>query len=127
MPTIQRYLDHPGFFVQDGDADLEPEDVPSTDWPEPPYVCRTERMIAVGTIADVDGEVRIRLDADSSIEGSLIFEGQIATPSGALSVTQSSGEEILRLENLEPQTLLAIGVDDIRHPRSVHLLVRKTR
>lgn len=90
-------------------------------------VRRTERMIAVGTIADVDGDVRIRMDKASALEGSLIFEGQITTSSGVLSVTQSSGEEILRLEDLEPETLLVIGVDDVRYPRSVHLLVRDAR
>lgn len=124
MPIIQRYLDHPGFFVHDADADLGPDEVPSTDWPEPPYVRRTERMIAVGTIADVDGEVRIRLDTGPSLQGWMIFDGEIATPSGALSITQSSGEEILRLDELAPETSLAIAVDDLRHPRSVHLLVR---
>jgi len=83
-------------------------------------------MIAVATIAEVDGEVRIRLDAGSSIDGSLIFEGEIATPSGALSITQSSREEVLRLEQLGPETFIAIGVDDLRHPQSVHVLVTKT-
>jgi len=126
MPTIQRYLDHPGFFVHDADAELGPDEVPSTDWPEPPYVRRTERMIAVGTIADVDGEVRIRLDTGPSLEGLLIFEGKIATPSGTLSITQSSGEQVLRLDELAPETSLVIAVDNLRHPRSVHLLVRQT-
>lgn len=124
MASVQLYLDHPVFFLHDAEADLGPDDVPSTHWAAPPYIRRTERMIAVGTIADVDGEVHIRLDSDPPLMGSILLEDRIATPSGALSITQSSREEILRLMHLPAETRLTIGVDDGRNPRTIHVLVQ---
>lgn len=123
MPEVRCYLDHPGFFLQDAAADLGPEDVPSTDWSSPPYIGRTDRMIAIGTIASVDGEVQIWLDEHAHLRGTQIFQDTITTPSGSLVIMQSSGEKLLRTGNLPPVTMVQIGVDDVRHPQQVHVRV----
>jgi hypothetical protein len=123
VPEFRGDLDHPCFFIHDAEIDLGPEDVPSTDWPTPPYIRRTDRMIAVGTIADVDGDVHICLDQEAALEGLALFDGRLSTPSGVLSITQSSGEEILRA-NVREETALSIGVDDLRNPRRIHVRVQ---
>ncbi len=125
MPAVQRYLDHPCFYIHDAEAELTPEEVPDTYWRAPPYIRRTDRVIAVGTIAEVDGEVCIKVEAGSDLEGTPVFSGILATPSGTLAITQSSGEVILRFEGLAPATKLTVGVDNLRHPQRVHVLAAR--
>lgn len=125
MPEISLYLDHPGFFVHDANGDFEPADIPKIGAREPPLTWATDRVLAVGTIADVDGEVRITLDKGPELRGNLAFMGTLPTPSRAIVVTQSSGAEILRLEGLDSLTAVEVGVDDMRFPAHVHLLIRE--
>lgn len=125
MPQVSLYLDHPGFFVHDANGDLEPADIPEIGAREPPLAWATDRVLAVGTIADVDGEVCITLDNGPNLRGASAFLGTLPTPSGAIAVTQSSGDEILRLEGLGSLTAIEVGVDDMRFPRHVHLLIRE--
>ncbi len=123
MPETRRYLDHPAFFVHDANGDFAPEDIPQLEAREPPLVWRTDKVLAVGTIADVDGEVEIILDRGPNLQGVLAFVGSLPTPSGALVVTQSSTEEILRLPGLGTTAKVQIGVDSLRYPGRVHLIV----
>lgn len=123
MTAIRRYLDHPAFFVHDANGDFGPEDIPQLEPQEPPLVWRTGKVLAVGTIADVDGDVEIILDHGPELQGVLAFAGSLPTPSGAVAVTQSSTEEILRLRGLGESTEIKIGVDNLRYPSRVHLIV----
>lgn len=124
MPESCLYLDHPCFFVHDATAELVRSDIPEIEGREPPLIWTTERVLAVGTIADVDGNVHIILDRGPKLSGSLVFSGNLPTPSGAIAVTQSSTEEILRLTGLGSVARVEVGVDDLRFPARVHLLVR---
>ncbi|KAF0182020.1 MAG: hypothetical protein FD160_1449 [Caulobacteraceae bacterium] len=124
MPAIRLFLDHPGFFLHDPDIDLFPDDIPIFTERELPLVVRTDRVISVGTIADVDGDVELILDCGPDLQGVLVFGGGLPTPSGALVITQSSGAEVLRLSSLGPQTDILVGVDDVRFPSRVHILAR---
>ena len=123
MPAARLYLDHPAFFVHDANGDFAPDDIPQLEPQEPPLVWRTRTVLAIGTIAAVDGEVEVKLDHGPELQGILAFVGSLPTPSGALAVTQSSSEEILRLNGLGASMKIQVGVDDLHYPRRVHLVV----
>jgi hypothetical protein len=122
MPEIHRFFGHPLFFVHDATMELSSSDIPEIADREPPLIWKTERVLAVGTIPDVDGEVQIVLDHGPELVGNLVFSGRLPTPSGTLAVAQSSAEEILRISGLGPITNLSVGVDDRHFPSRVHLL-----
>jgi hypothetical protein len=87
MPEIHRFFGHPLFFVHDATMELSSSDIPEIADREPPLIWKTERVLAVGTIPDVDGEVQIVLDHGPELVGNLVFSGRLPTPSGTLAVT----------------------------------------
>ena len=110
---------HPIIFLYD----LSNEDFRVPEYIENSLTAANETCISVGTQADVDGEVTLRLsnqiaqvDKDSCKK---IFYGFICTPGKKLALSTSEDEGILEINVQDQKTLVTIWVDDLIHPSIV--------
>ena len=96
-----------------GDRD-EPLDVPEiTDR----LVASTSTCIAIGTLAEVDGETTVQLMPKISTPvGDMVFQGTLETPSRALSVSDSEGLSVLSLDVPTTRTWITIWANDWSEP-----------
>jgi hypothetical protein len=92
--------------------------VPQYDSSSP--VAATSSCVSVATLADVDGDVTVRLlqlPNNSHPAGLIqVFDDQIETPGRVLSVVTSQFDRILETGVPSPVTRITIAVDDPKSP-----------
>ena len=89
-------------------------------------VVSTTTCVAVGTLAETDGQTRIILTDENVMlfdDYSLIFEGILQTPSKRLSICTVMDEEVLSLEVSRPKIQITIWVNDDSEPNEIFVLV----
>lgn len=114
-------LSHPILFVMDfGNDDMI---VPTYD--EESLTANNDSCVSVRTIADVDGDVTVRLNRvagnSTASTGIQVFQGDVATPTGRIAVVTSLNEKILEMDVASATTRVVITVDDLRHPAQVNV------
>jgi hypothetical protein len=58
----------------------------------------TDSCVAVGTLAEMDGETTIRLADDfADPQGEVVFEGTIRTPGGTVAINTSEDEQLISI------------------------------
>ena len=100
--------------------DLASKDIQVPEYIDNVLVAANEKCISVGTQADVDGDVTIRLSSqiDDSDKKSCkqVFDGLISTPGKKLAVSTSADEAILQVDVKGEKTQVFIWVDDSDFP-----------
>lgn len=88
----------------------------------------TPSCVSIATIADVDGEVTVRLCAslDDGECSTLVqvFDGLVETPGHVLAVVTSEFERVLEVATTSVVTRLTIRVDDEQSPVEVYVDIR---
>jgi hypothetical protein len=85
----------------------------------------TSTCIAVGTLAEIDGETTVRLaKAITSPEGQLVFSGEIETPGLRIAISRS--DRICVVEHAVARRLTHVKVW-ANHPREPDLILVETR
>ena len=83
----------------------------------------TPSCISVATIADVDGEVTVRLCAASSdVARSTpvrVFDGSVDTPGRVLAIVTSDFDQVLKITTPTAVTRIVVRVDDVQSPANV--------
>lgn len=88
-------------------------------------VTSTRSSIAIGTLAQMDGETTIRLDTRyASPEGILVFDNTLDTPGKRVAVITSSMDEILSMEVSQSRSHVRVWVNDPREPDLILVEVR---
>ena len=118
MREATLFVPHAIFFINDpGMRDIEiPEYVNDR------LVAFTDSCISVGTQADVDGPVTVRLfDESRATEKATkkVFTGDIETPDRKVGVVSSEDVTILELPVQNEKTSVTIWVDDTTHPTKI--------
>lgn len=84
--------------------------------------------VSVATIADVDGEVTVRLCApvdDVACEVSVqVFDGLVETPGHVLAIVTSEFDRVLEIATSSAVTRIAVRVDDAQSPTEVSVNVK---
>lgn len=100
--------------------DLANKNVQVPEYVDTTLTAANEGCISVGTQAEVDGEVTIRLSSqiDKSDKGSCkkIFNGSIDTPGQKLAISTSEDEGILEIDVNNKKTQVSIWADDLDYP-----------
>lgn len=84
-------------------------------------IAATDSCVAVGCKAVDDGGTKITLGPEDAVDPGYepVFEGGIETPSRILEVQSIVGTTILRTEVQDPQTRVAIWVNDPKEPDEI--------
>ena len=100
--------------------DLASKDIQVPEYIDNVLVAANEKCISVGTQADVDGDVTIRLSSqiDDSDKKSCeqVFDGLISTPGKKLAVSTSEDDAILQVDVKGEKTQVFVWVDDSDFP-----------
>ncbi|MGH8051926.1 MAG: hypothetical protein ACREPB_14800 [Arenimonas sp.] len=85
----------------------------------------TESCVAVGTLAEMDGETTVTLT--DSIEGveldELVFDGVLLTPEKEISVCDVGDEKLLTIPVSSCKTRVQIFANDMNEPDNIVVLV----
>ncbi|MEO7594444.1 MAG: hypothetical protein ABI134_24745 [Byssovorax sp.] len=106
-------------FILDptNEAAIVPEYVPGE------AAAATPSCVSVATIADVDGEVTVRLCATlDDVERTMsaqVFHGSVETPGHVLAVVTSDFERVLEIATPSLVTRITIRVDDVQSTAEV--------
>lgn len=105
-------------FVMDHAAGELPEDMGGK------LVASTASCVAVGTLAEFDGETTITL-ADTFDVAALhiAFEGTLHTPNGEVSISNTRNEQLLTGKAWTPSTNVRIFVNDDSEPDQIVVLL----
>lgn len=103
--------------------DLANEDIMIPEYNDGILISSTKSCLSVGTQAEVDGEVTIKLinrseNSDKDL-CEVVFSGVIETPSQKISVVTSELEKIFEMDVQAKQTEIIIAVDDLQFPSIV--------
>lgn len=84
----------------------------------------TSSCVAVGTLAEMDGETTITLtDSSEGIEPEgLVFDGVLLTPGKELSVCNVEDEKVLTIPVPSSETRVQIFANDINEPDNIVVL-----
>lgn len=86
-------------------------------------IASNESCVSVGTQAEVDGAVTIKLSerlSDSEKRSyKIVFNGAIETPSKKLAIVTSEIEKILEMDVKNTKARVVISVDDLKFPSVV--------
>ena len=103
--------------------DLANEDIQVPEYIDNVLTAANETCVSVGTQADVDGEVTLRLsnqlaeaDKDSYKKA---FDGSIDTPGKKLAISTSEDDGILEIHVKDKKTQVSVWVDDLDYPSVV--------
>ena len=102
---------HSILFISDPSA--------SVDLPEigPALVAATSSCVAIGTLADMDGETTVILERSvPSPEGELVFSGDIGTPGKRLAVMCSDASVAVEIAVAAERTHLRIWANHASEP-----------
>jgi len=102
---------HSIIFVYDPSGAVEvPDDIGAG------LVSATDSCVAVGTLAEMDGETTIRLAPDfAAPEGEIAFEGTIKTPGGTVAINTSLGEQVVAIP-VGPAAHITVWANDASEP-----------
>ena len=76
----------------------------------------TDSCVAVGTLAEMDGETTIRLSDDfTDPQGDVVFEGMIKAPSGIVAIS-TSGREQLASIRVSQNAHITVWANDASEP-----------
>lgn len=92
-------------------------------------VAATPSCVAVGTLAELDGETTVVLTdgEDSEDVGTatlLVFEGVLQTPRGLLAVCTVDLERVIETTVDAPSTRIRIQADDVAEPDRIVIFIR---
>lgn len=102
---------HSIIFVNDPTSEVEiPEDIGRG------LVWATDTCVAIGTLAEMDGQTTIRLARDfPTPEGEVIFEGTIKTPGRLVAINTSEGVALISLTT-DSESRLTVWANDSSEP-----------
>jgi hypothetical protein len=112
-------LSHPILFVEDfGNPEVTiPEYTPES------VVSANSSCISVRAIADVDGDVTVRLmtgGQEAPLKGFIrVFEGKVLTPNRKIAVVTAHNERVVETEVANVVTTVRISVNDVKFPDEV--------
>ncbi len=103
--------------------DVTNNDVQIPEYIDDVLISFNETCISVGTQADVDGEVALKLSSqitmtDKSLYNK-VFNGSIKTPGKTLSISTSEEEGFISIDVVGQQTKVSIWTDDLNYPSIV--------
>lgn len=79
-------------------------------------VWATDSCIAIGTLAEMDGETTIRLADDfGAPEGQIAFEGTIRTPGGTVAINTCLGEQLVSIP-VGQAAHITVWANDVSEP-----------
>jgi hypothetical protein len=97
-------------------------------------VAATTSCVAVGTLAEFDGETRLRLmtkaDAlttEASLPSLVAFDGVLTSSGGSVDVASVIGEVLLRIAVRSSQVAVTVLVNDTAEPDDIAILVDEGR
>jgi hypothetical protein len=87
-------------------------------------VCATDSCVAVGTLAEMDGETTIRLANDfAAPRGEIVFEGAIKTPGGLVAVNTTEAEELISIP-VGDEAQITVWANDASEPDLILIRAR---
>lgn len=89
-------------------------------------VAATSSCIAVGTLAEHDGDTLILLSNEAPpahMQGRCVYIGQLSTPSRTLSICAVSGEEYLRIDTNSFSPRVYVWANDANEPDEIYVQV----
>jgi len=112
-------LSHPILFVMDfGNSEVV---VP--EYSAESTVSATSSCISIRGIADVDGDLTVRLIREQdmlTVTGLLnVFEGPLATPGKKAAIVTSSNEKVMEIDVAGDVTSIRVSVDDTEFPSEI--------
>ena len=120
MSWITINSDHPIIFVHD----VENEQVVVPRYAENSPVSFNKTCISVVTRSYVDGETKVRLRLHPpQTQSELVFDGEVCTPSGSISVNTSETESILFSNTKSSITRVCIWMDDMKYPNIIDIYI----
>ena len=113
---ITLFIPHAIIFLYD----LANKNVQIPKYVDDVLVSSNEGCVSVGTQADVDGEVTLklvdRLPENHKNTYKKVFDGCINTPGKRLAISTSEEEGILEIEVQDRKAQVSIWVDDVSYP-----------
>ena len=102
---------HSIIFIGDPTCSIDvPDDIGSG------LVWATDTCVAVGTLAETDGETTIRLAPDFvEPQGDVVFEGKLRTPGGVVAVHTSAAEMLISIP-VGSEAQVTVWANDAREP-----------
>lgn len=111
MTEVRLSPPHSILFILDPTAVADVPDVSGD------LVSATSSCVAIGTLAEMDGETTVILEkAVSDPSGHLVFNGEITTPSRRLAVTRSDVSLVSELAVSKDRARLRIWANDPSEP-----------
>jgi hypothetical protein len=113
-------------FILDptNEAAVVPEYVPGE------CAAATLSCVSIATIADVDGEVTVRLcaplDDVECTRSTQVFHGSVETPGHVLAVVTSEFERVLEVATTSTVTRITVIIDDVQSPAEVSVDVESS-
>jgi hypothetical protein len=113
-------------FILDptNEAAVVPEYVPGE------AAAATPSCVSIATIADVDGDVTVRLcaplDDVERARFAQVFYGSVETPGHVLAVVTSEFERVLEMATTSTATRITVRVDDVQSPAEVYVNVESS-
>lgn len=83
-------------------------------------ITATSSCIAVGTLAEMDGETTLKLSrSHDNASGELAFDGNLETPSRTVAIVDSSNKSFLSMAVTNATTHVKIWVNDSNEPNLI--------
>ncbi len=78
-------------------------------------------VVAIGTLAEIDGKTEIRLGQDKEVDPRTapVFIGRLKTPTGIVSVHTAESKEVLSVSVGRPDVTLRVWTNDPSEPTLV--------
>lgn len=116
MSAVKVSPPHSILFISDPTAVADIPEIAST------LVSATSSCVAIGTLAEMDGETTVILDrAVPAPVGELVFNGDVETPGRRLAVTFSDGSMVSELVVSTERVRVRIWANDASEPDSISI------
>ncbi len=115
MQSIKIAPSHSLILVMDPSARALPKSMDGS------LVSATSSALAIGTLAEADGETEIRLGHDEEVDPGTVpvFVGQLDTPTGVVSIRTVLDEGLLSLEVDRERVTVRVWTNDPSEPTLV--------